>query len=200
MLKNIDQQLTGKDTVNIDTGSHIFIKPDLFLDHDQCSGLNFTHIKTGLHQFVDSLVIETLLHFPAGIKGNNVRNKLLLSQLLQGLPQLRLKDYDHTDHQHISQIPEDPEDRIHFEDICDQDKSKDDQNALQKGICTCEFDPCHKLIYKKGNQSDLNDIYHAKSRKGNFSQISDHNCQHILHKSPPFFLSYSNRSCLKILQ
>ena len=37
-------------------------------------------------------------------------------------------------------------------------------------------------------------------RKGNLPQISGHNCQHILHKSPPFFLSYSNRSCLKILQ
>ena len=96
MLKNIDQKLTGKDTVNIDTGSHIFIKPDLFLDYDQCSGLNFTHIKTGLYQFVDSLVIETLLHFPARIKGNNVGNKLLLSQLLQRLAQLRLEK----DHQH----------------------------------------------------------------------------------------------------
>jgi len=94
MLKNIDQQLTGKDTVNIDTGSHIFVKPDLFLDHDQCSGLNFSHIKTCFDQFIDRLICKSFFYFFAGIKRKNGCHDFFLSQLFHDLSQFRLKYYN----------------------------------------------------------------------------------------------------------
>ena len=181
MFKNINQKLTGKDTVNIDTCTHIFVQADLFLNNDQSSGFHLTHIKTCLNQFVYGFVIKTLLHFPSGIKWNDRGNDLLLSKLFQCTPQLRLKNYDHTDHKDIGQISEYPQDRIHLKYIGYKDKCKDYQNTFQECISPCKLDPGHKLIYKKGNQSNFNNVYHANSRQCDLSDISAKNRQNILH-------------------
>ena len=165
MLKNIDQKLTGKNTVNINTCTHIFIQTYFFLNNNQCTGLNFTHIKACLNQLVNGLIVKTFLYFFSGIKGNNCGNNFFLSQLFQGTPQLRLKNYNYTNHQHIGQVPENPQDCIHFENVGDQNKTKDYQNTLKKRICPCKFNPGHKLIYKERNQSNLNNINHTKPRK-----------------------------------
>ena len=71
MLKNIDQELTGENSVNINTGTYILIQTDFFFDNDQCTGLNLTHIKTCLNQFIDRLVVKAFLDFLSTVKWND---------------------------------------------------------------------------------------------------------------------------------
>ena len=71
MLKNIDQELTGENSVNINTGTYILIQTDFFFDNDQCTGFNLTHIKTCLNQFIDRLVVKAFLDFLSTVKWND---------------------------------------------------------------------------------------------------------------------------------
>ena len=162
MFKNIDQQLTCQDCVHINPCSNVFIQTNLLFDHDQCSCLNFRHIITGLDQFIHCLVCETFLHFLTGIKRNNRRHDLLLPELLYDLAKFRLENDHNRRDQCSCQLGYDPEDRIHFKNICKYKKSANNQKTLEQSIRTGELDPYHKLIYKKCNQHNLyniNDIH-----------------------------------------
>ena len=149
MLKNIDQKLAGKHCIYINTSPLIFCKTDILLDHDQSTGLDFSHIKAGLDQFIYSLVCKTLLYFLACIKQWDRRHDLFLSKLFQHFTKLWLKNNDHCSNQHSRQILYDPENGAHLENICNKNKPKNYQDTLQQCICTGEFDPNHELIYKE---------------------------------------------------
>ena len=68
MFKYIDQKLTGKDCIQINTCSYIIGQQLILLNYDQCSGLNFSHIKTCFDQLTDGFIRKSFLHLFTCIK------------------------------------------------------------------------------------------------------------------------------------
>ena len=165
MFKDIDQKLACQYRIYIDPGTDIFIQTDFPLDHDKSSRLDFTHVKTCFDQFIHCFVGKAFLDLLAGIKRNDRRHDLLLSQLFHNLAELRLEYDNDCRYQSSCQLRNDPQDRIHLEDISDHKKSANDQKTLEQGISTGKFNPYHKLIYKKCDQYDLYDINDIHGRQ-----------------------------------
>ena len=62
------QKLTGKDCTQINTCSYIIGQQLILLNYDQCSGLNFSHIKTCFDQLTDGFIRKSFLHLFTCIK------------------------------------------------------------------------------------------------------------------------------------
>src|SRR5699024_4176813 len=129
------------------------------------------------------------------IKRKDRGHDLFLSQLLHHLTEFRLEDHDYRSDQSAGQIGDDPEDRVHFENICDQQKGTYDQKALEHRIGAGILNPHHELIYEKGYQYDLYNINYIDRRHIDMGKISVQYICNVQHGcSSPYTESAGYRS------
>ena len=130
LLKNIDKQLTCQDGINSDPRTLKFCEAVILLYHDQSAGLYSTHIKHSPLKLNDRPVCEPFLNIFLCVKRYQARKKLLLAQLLKHPSEFRLENNDQSDDQYICQIPEQPQDGIHPQNVGDQDKGANSEDSF----------------------------------------------------------------------
>ena len=157
VFENIDQQLAGQNAVNRDSGLFIFLQGDGLFDDDQRSGLYFSHFKTGPYQFIDGFVTEPFIFLLAARKRNG-RQRILFSNLLDHSSKLRLKDNYNRCDRRPADVSEQPQNRLHFQHVCNDDKDTNQKNTFHQRIGLCILQPADQVIDEKCNEQNLHNI------------------------------------------
>ena len=83
-----------------------------------------------MDQFPDRPVCDTLIHLFSIVKRNQIGKHLFFSQLFQRTAKFRLKDDQHTGDCNHTQLLTDPQDRIHPQNCCNNQKNTDKHDTF----------------------------------------------------------------------
>ena len=115
LFKNIDQQLTGNNGINGNTCVLDLLQRLISLKHDQCTGLSSSHLKAGMNHFCNSTFqLLLLLLFSRTVGEGDIPQEVLLSQPLQSMAKLGLKNHNDGNGRKADQILGDPYDGSHL--------------------------------------------------------------------------------------
>ena len=107
MLKDINQHLTGHQTIQFDPRILVLCKHNFLLYYNQCSGLHLSHLITCCHKCINCFIIKSS-RLLTSLKWNNRSPEIFLSQSLQRSPKLRLKHNNRSCRQNTDRIRRNP--------------------------------------------------------------------------------------------
>ena len=165
LLENIDQQLPGYQGIQRNPCPLVLRQLIVQLDYDQRPCLYSSHLKGSLYHIGNRLFRKAVADISRKIHGQQRIEKFISSQLLQRLPQLRLKQNNDRDKTSGKQAIAQPENRVHLENGRQHQECNDYHNSAEQNPRSRIFDPDQHLVNKKG---DDDNFHHVRQLYGRY--------------------------------